>query len=105
MSRRAFASRGSRQEMQPVVIYTKSTCSYCHAAKALLRKKNAPFQEISVEGDRAAQEAMAVKANGRWTAPQIFIGDTYAGGHARIHRVDRAGRAHAPLPGARTTHT
>src|SRR5260370_24836287 len=94
MSRRAFASRGSRQEMQPVVIYTKSTCSYCHAAKALLRKKNAPFQEISVEGDRAAQEAMAVKANGRWTVPQIFIGDAYVGGGDGIHARDAAGARH-----------
>src|SRR5260370_10581146 len=104
MSRRAFASRGSRQEMQPVVIYTKSTCSYCHAAKALLRKKNAPFQEISVEGDRAAQEAMAVKANGRWTVPQIFIGDAYVGGCDEIHALAAARdlRAVAARVGAST---
>ena len=48
--------------MQPVVIYTKSTCPYCHAAKALLHKKGAAFEEIGVDGDRAAQAAMAEKA-------------------------------------------
>ncbi len=85
--------------MQPVVVYTKSTCSYCHAAKALLRKKNAPFQEISVEGDRAAQEAMAVKANGRWTVPQIFIGDAHVGGCDDIHALDAAGKLDPLLAG------
>ena len=41
--------------MPPVVIYTKSTCPFCHAAKALLHNKAAPFEEIGVDGDRAAQ--------------------------------------------------
>jgi glutaredoxin 3 len=85
--------------MLPVVIYTKSSCSYCHAAKALLRKKNAPFEEISVDGDRAAQEAMAVKAAGRWTVPQIFIGDRHVGGCDDIHALDAAGKLDPLLAG------
>jgi len=48
--------------MPPILIYTKSTCPYCDAAKALLRQKNAPFEEIGVDGDRAAQARMAEKA-------------------------------------------
>ena len=52
--------------MPPVVIYTKSTCPYCHAAKALLHAKGAAFEEISVDGDRAGQAAMA--AEGRMAA-------------------------------------
>ena len=39
--------------LPPIVIYTKSSCPYCHAAKDLLRRKGAPFEEISVDGDRA----------------------------------------------------
>ncbi len=77
--------------MPPITIYTKATCPYCHAAKALLRKKNAPFEEISVDGDRAAQAAMAVKANGRWTVPQIFIGERHVGGSDDIYALDAAG--------------
>ena len=63
--------------MAPVVIYTKSTCPYCHAAKALLRNKAAPFEEIGVDGDRAAQAAMAEKARqlGKPEATQI-VADT-----------------------------
>jgi glutaredoxin 3 len=92
-------SQDKSQEMQPVVIYTKSTCPYCHAAKDLLRKKNAPFKEINVDGDRAGQEAMAVKASGRWTVPQIFIGDAHVGGCDDIHALDAAGRLDALLAG------
>ena len=77
--------------MQPVLIYTKSTCPYCHAAKALLRSKRATFEEISVDGDRAAQAAMAAKAGGRSTVPQIFIGDRHVGGCDDIHALDAAG--------------
>jgi glutaredoxin 3 len=83
----------------PVVIYTKSTCPYCHSAKALLRAKSAPFKEISVDGDRAAQAAMAEKANGRWTVPQIFIGETYVGGCDDLHALDAEGGLDALLTG------
>ena len=51
--------------MPPVVIYTTSSCPYCHAAKDLLRQKGAEFQEISVDGDRAGRAAMTAKAGGR----------------------------------------
>jgi glutaredoxin 3 len=85
--------------MQPILIYTKSTCFYCNAAKALLRKKNAPFEEISVDGDHAAQAAMAVKAGGRWTVPQIFIGDRHVGGSDDIHALEAAGRLDPLLAG------
>ena len=85
--------------MQPILIYTKSTCPYCDSAKALLRKKRAPFEEISVDGDRAAQAAMAVKANGRWTVPQIFIGDRHVGGSDDIYALEAAGKLDPLLAG------
>lgn len=85
--------------MQPVVIYTKSTCPYCHAAKALLKKKGAAFEEIGVDGDRAAQAAMAAKANGRSTVPQIFIGGRHVGGCDDLHELDDAGELDPLLAG------
>jgi len=81
----------------PIVIYTKSSCPYCHAAKALLKRKGAAYEEISVEGDRAAQAAMAVKAGGRSTVPQIFIGDHHVGGCDDLHELESAGRLDALL--------
>jgi glutaredoxin 3 len=74
------------------VIYTKTSCPYCHAAKALLRQKGAPFEEISVDGDRVAWAAMAAKAGGRSTVPQIFIGERHVGGCDDLHDLDAAGK-------------
>ena len=85
--------------MQPVVIYTKFTCPYCHAAKDLLTQKGAAFEEISVDGDRAAQAAMAEKAGGRTTVPQIFIGETHVGGCDDIYALDSEGKLDALLAG------
>lgn len=85
--------------MQTVVIYTKSTCPYCHAAKDLLRRKGAAFEEIPVDGDRAAQMRMAEKANGRSTVPQIFIGPTHVGGCDDLYALDADGRLDPMLAG------
>jgi glutaredoxin 3 len=78
--------------MPAITIYTKFDCPYCDAAKDLLRKKNADFEEISVDGDWAAQEKMSARANGRWTVPQIFIGATHVGGCDDLYDLEQAGR-------------
>ena len=85
--------------MQPVVIYTKFSCPYCHAAKDLLTQKGAAFEEIPVDGDRAAQAAMAEKANGRSTVPQIFIGGAHIGGCDDIYALESEGKLDALLAG------
>lgn len=85
--------------MPSITIYTKSTCGYCQAAKQLLRTKNAAFDEISVDGDPAAQEEMAKRAGGRWTVPQIFIGETHVGGCDDLHALERAGKLDPMLAG------
>ena len=83
--------------MPPIVIYTKSTCSYCRAAKDLLRRKGAPFEEIIVDGDRAGQAAMTVKAGGHSTVPQIFIGGKHVGGCDDLYGLESVGRLDALL--------
>ena len=85
--------------MPPIVIYTKSSCPYCHAAKDLLRRKGAPFEEVGVEGDRASQAAMAQKAGGRSSVPQIFIGAEHVGGCDDLYELESAGRLDALLAG------
>ena len=78
--------------MPPVTIYTKLWCPYCDAAKALLQRKNVAFDEISVDGDPKAQNAMAERANGRRTVPQIFIGERHVGGCDDLHALENAGK-------------
>ena len=77
--------------MPPITIYTKAFCPYCVAAKALLKSKNAPFTEISVDGDPAARSAMAARAGGRRTVPQIFFGDRHIGGCEDIEALEQIG--------------
>jgi glutaredoxin 3 len=83
--------------MQKAVIYTTRFCPYCHMAKRLLSGKGASFEEIDVTGDRVAREALIVKAGGRATVPQIWIGDTHVGGFDDLYALDRAGRLDALL--------
>ena len=85
--------------MRPIQIYTKQTCGYCHAAKSLLQKKNAAYEEISVDGDMDAQRKMSERAGGRWTVPQIFIGDTHVGGCDDLYALESAGKLDALLAG------
>ena len=78
--------------MAPVTIYTKGYCPYCHAAKDLLKKKGAAFEEIDVTTDREGQAAMTKRAGGRTTVPQIFIGETHVGGCDDLYALDAAGK-------------
>ena len=85
--------------MQEIVIYTKNTCGYCHAAKDLLRRKSATFTEIVVDSDHAAQRAMSLRAQGRTSVPQIFIGGQHVGGCDDLHALERAGKLDPLLAG------
>jgi glutaredoxin 3 len=76
--------------MPEIIVYSKSTCPYCHAAKSLLKKKGAAFTEIDVTFDPEAQRAMAKRA-GRSTVPQIFIRGQHIGGCDDLHALDARG--------------
>lgn len=80
-----------------VEIYTWSTCPFCLRALALLRKKGVEFQEYCIDGDQAARDAMAARANGRRSMPQIFINDQPIGGCDDIHALEQAGELDALL--------
>ena len=86
--------------MPDIVVYTKSTCGYCHAAKDLLRRKNAAFHEISVDGDAAARAQMVQRGQGRTTVPQIFIGAQHVGGCDDLYALEQDGRLDALLADA-----
>ena len=73
-----------------ITIYTTPYCPYCHAAKALLKRKGVSFEEIDVQ-DPALRQQMMLRASGRRTVPQIFIGETHVGGSDDIHELDRRG--------------
>ncbi|AOO83892.1 glutaredoxin 3 [Bosea vaviloviae] len=77
--------------MPPVTIYTTSWCPYCQEAKALLSKKGVAFEEIDVDGKPELRQAMTVKARGRTSVPQIFIGASHVGGCDDLYALDARG--------------
>ena len=81
-----------------VTIFTTSLCPYCHSAKELLSDKAVAFQEINA--DRFdVREALRVKAGGRTSVPQIWIGDHHVGGCDDLYALDAHGKLDAMLAG------
>ncbi len=76
--------------MPKVEIYTWQLCPFCIRAKALLESKGVVYQEYSIDGDQDARLAMADRANGRTTLPQIFIDNQSIGGCDELHDLERA---------------
>jgi len=57
-----------------VIVYTSSLCGFCYKAKSLLNKYNIDFNEVNIDIDYNKREEMILKANGKTSVPQIFIG-------------------------------
>lgn len=74
-----------------VEIYTWSSCPFCLRAKALLSQKGIDFAEYAIDGDEAARDRMADRANGRRSLPQIFISDRHVGGCDDLYELDSQG--------------
>lgn len=76
--------------MPKITIYTTPICPYCVRAKQLLKKKGAAFDEIDVFMDRSKRDEMEERS-GRYTVPQIFIGDKHVGGCDDLYALDHDG--------------
>jgi glutaredoxin 3 len=76
--------------MPHVTIYTTPYCPYCARAKALLKSKGVAFEEIDAS-NHDVRTAMTERAHGRYTVPQIFIGEFHAGGCDDLHELDAKG--------------
>ncbi|ANB33177.1 glutaredoxin 3 [Rhodovulum sulfidophilum] len=85
--------------MQTVEIYTTSSCGYCHAAKRLLDGKGVSYAEFDVTADPGLRQQMMERADGGYTVPQIFIGETHVGGCDDLYDLERAGKLDPLLAG------
>ncbi|MDF9743966.1 FAD-dependent oxidoreductase [Natrinema salsiterrestre] len=63
-----------------VEIYTKTDCPYCEKAKDLFDSKGIEYETYNVTGDDDLFEEMVERADGRQTAPEVFIDDELIGG-------------------------
>jgi glutaredoxin 3 len=78
--------------MADVTIYTTMMCPFCYRAKDLLKSKGVAFKEIDVGMDPDLRDQMTKRANGGYTVPQIFVGETHVGGCDELYALERAGR-------------
>ncbi|MFT3928855.1 MAG: glutaredoxin 3 [Spongiibacteraceae bacterium] len=77
--------------MSGVTIYTTRTCPYCIAAKRLLDRKGVKYDEIAVDSNFTLRAEMEQRS-GRYTVPQIWIGEQHIGGCDDLYALDRAGQ-------------
>jgi glutaredoxin 3 len=85
--------------MQPVRMYSTEWCPYCQRAKALLKQRGVEsFEDIRLDVEPSLRAAM-IQETGRYTVPQIFIGDTHVGGCDELMALDRRGALRPLLEG------
>jgi glutaredoxin 3 len=83
--------------MKPVTIYTTPFCPYCRRAKSLLDRKGIAYNEIDVSKAPERRAEMVRRAAGRYTVPQVFVGDTHVGGSDDLHALEARGGLDALL--------
>lgn len=76
--------------MADVTVYTRAFCPYCTRALALLQRKGVTVREIDASGSPETRNEMITRS-GRWTFPQIFIGDFHVGGCDDLHALEQRG--------------
>jgi glutaredoxin 3 len=77
--------------MAKIQMYSTAWCGYCDRARALLRERDLPFEEIPLDDDPAFR-ARLLDLTGRWTVPQILVDGRPIGGFAELRELDRRGR-------------
>ena len=75
--------------MKTVTIYMGPMCGYCDAAKRLLTRNNATYDEIDIGKVDGAMDEMIKKANGKRTIPQIFFDDQHIGGYDEARALEK----------------
>lgn len=77
-------------DVPSIEIYTKATCGFCAMAKRLLDSKEASYVETDLlrHPDKHAE---MFERSGRYTVPQVFIGDRHIGGYDDLSALERKG--------------
>ena len=63
--------------------------NYCEAAKRLLTRNNASYNEINIATVNGAIDEMIKKTNGKKTIPQIFFDDLHIGGYDEVRALEK----------------
>ena len=71
-------------------IYGSETCSFCMAARMLLKKKGLDYEDIPIGGDEELRRRIE-ELSGQRTVPQIFIDDRPIGGFDELYELEKSG--------------
>ncbi|MDH3581982.1 MAG: glutaredoxin 3 [Hyphomicrobiales bacterium] len=97
-NRQSAAGHQQENEKQEVAVISKATikiygtesCSFCTAARMLLKKKGLDYDDVLVSKDADIREEME-RLSGRRTVPQIFIDDISIGGFDELYSLEKSG--------------
>ena len=73
-----------------ITMYASEYCSYCMAARMLLKKKGVDYDEFLISDDPAIREEMVRRSN-KTSVPQIFIADQAIGGFDELYELEESG--------------
>lgn len=73
-----------------VRIYTSEMCSFCTAAKYLLKQRGYDFEEIDIDKVGISREDLFKITGGR-TVPQVIINNKPIGGYENLKALDLRG--------------
>jgi len=73
-----------------ITIYGSESCSYCTAARMLLKRKGLAYNDILVSRD-PDKHAEMIARSGNHSVPQIFIGEQAIGGFDELYALEQDG--------------
>jgi len=76
--------------MVQVLMYCTAACPFCQSAERLLVEKGARIEKVRVDLEPERRGEMTQKS-GRYTVPQIWIGERHIGGCDDLYALDRKG--------------
>uniref|UniRef100_A0A8C2VLW2 Glutaredoxin-2, mitochondrial n=2 Tax=Chinchilla lanigera TaxID=34839 RepID=A0A8C2VLW2_CHILA len=77
-----------------VVIFSKTSCSYCTMAKKIFHDMNVNYKVVELdmlEYGNQFQDAL-YKMTGERTVPSIFVNGTFIGGATDTHKLHKEGK-------------
>src|SRR5262249_61876497 len=77
--------------VRPITIYSSGRGGVGSRDKTFLEPRRLAYEEVRVDDDPAFR-ARLHDLTGRWTVPQILIGDEPIGGYSELRQLDRDGR-------------
>jgi glutaredoxin 3 len=73
-----------------VFMYTTRFCPFCVRARGLLENKQISYTDIGVDESQEMRREM-IERSGRYTVPQIWIGEQHVGGYDDLALLERQG--------------